>query len=755
MNRRQQIITTLFILLSPFSGISQVGIGTTSPAALLDIRSSSQGSPSVTDGILIPKMDMLPTQIPTVDQDGLLVYITGNGSLSSGFYFWSGDIGSWALAADSNGPVKKINDLSDGKSDNDGTDNGSSVFLGIQAGITDDRTDNQNVGLGYHALSSNTEGSQNIGIGYNALTMNIDGNQNVGMGYSALTMNTEGNQNIGIGYNALSSNTIGNHNIGIGYQALRDITTEDGNVAIGYQALLFNTADANSSLGHRSLEGNTSGAFNSAVGYQALNGNTEGNANVGMGYLSLFRNDNGNDNIGLGNNALYSNLSGNNNTALGSSSGFFASGSGNVFLGYKAGYNEAGSNLLYIENSDSSTPLIWGDFTSNHVVVNGQLEVNGALGVIGAYEFPTNDGLSGQVLTTDGNGIVSFGDIPIPSGWSTNGNSGTTNGTDFLGTTDAQDLDIRTNNIVHHRFTQQGQLEFLNTGNSVFIGSGAGSNDDLTNNANTMVGTNAGLLNTSGASNTLIGVGAGFSNNGNANSFFGSGSGQLNNAGNENCFFGQNSGFFNMTGSNNSFFGQGSGSNASGSGNVFLGYQAGQTETGDNLLYIENSNAPIPLIWGDFANDRLGINRIATTNSLEVEGEASKATPGSWLANSDRRLKKNIVSLEGEDILNKIMQLRGVSYEWNDNKTNTSRPIGIQYGFIAQELMDVFPEKITTDKLGFYQTAYGDYDAFFVEAIKELKKEIDRKDEKIKLLENRLYQIEKLLLQPKHTVDSK
>ena len=32
--------------------------------------------------------------------------------------------------------------------------------------------------------------------------------------------------------------------------------------------------------------------------------------------------------------------------------------SGNVFLGYQAGYTELGSNLLYIENSDSPSPLM-------------------------------------------------------------------------------------------------------------------------------------------------------------------------------------------------------------------------------------------------------------------------------------------------------------------------------------------------------------------------------------------------------------
>ena len=49
------------------------------------------------------------------------------------------------------------------------------------------------------------------------------------------------------------------------------------------------------------------------------------------------------------------------------------------------------------------------------------------------------------------------------AGWGLSGNAGTTNGTDFIGTTDAQDLDIRTNNVVRTRITQKGQIETLNT----------------------------------------------------------------------------------------------------------------------------------------------------------------------------------------------------------------------------------------------------------------------------------------------------
>lgn len=44
---------------------SQVGIGTTTPNAQLEIQSSNQATPANTDGILIPKMDEFPLVNPS------------------------------------------------------------------------------------------------------------------------------------------------------------------------------------------------------------------------------------------------------------------------------------------------------------------------------------------------------------------------------------------------------------------------------------------------------------------------------------------------------------------------------------------------------------------------------------------------------------------------------------------------------------------------------------------------------------------
>jgi hypothetical protein len=133
-------------------------------------------------------------------------------------------------------------------------------------------------------------------------------------------------------------------------------------------------------------------------------------------------------------------------------------------------------------------------------------------------------------------------------------------------------------------------------------------------------------------------------------------------------------------------------------------------------------------------NGRIGIQRDPTTNALEVNGNASKATAGDWLANSDARLKKDISPLT--NALEKLLQLQGITYEWNDDKTGTKRPPGKHMGFTAQNVQQVFPQLVSTDAQGYLQTSYGTYDALYVEAIRQLVKRVDELEAQLKQLKN-------------------
>jgi len=75
---------------------AQVGINTTDPKAQLEIKATNQAAPDATDGILIPKVDAFPTVNPTVDQDGMMVYLTTDvGANLKGFYYWDNTNSVW------------------------------------------------------------------------------------------------------------------------------------------------------------------------------------------------------------------------------------------------------------------------------------------------------------------------------------------------------------------------------------------------------------------------------------------------------------------------------------------------------------------------------------------------------------------------------------------------------------------------------------------------------------------------------------
>lgn len=75
---------------------AQVGVNTTNPQAMLDIRSSNPAAPSTTDGLLIPKIQQFPTPNPGENQQGMLVYLTtAQGSQLPGFYYWDFTTTTW------------------------------------------------------------------------------------------------------------------------------------------------------------------------------------------------------------------------------------------------------------------------------------------------------------------------------------------------------------------------------------------------------------------------------------------------------------------------------------------------------------------------------------------------------------------------------------------------------------------------------------------------------------------------------------
>jgi trimeric autotransporter adhesin len=252
----------------------------------------------------------------------------------------------------------------------------------------------------------------------------------------------------------------------------------------------------------------------------------------------------------------------------------------------------------------------------------------------------------------------------VSSGWSLTGNAGTTAGTNFVGTADGQAFDIRTNNVLRTRITTKGQIETYNTGQSVFIGEGAGANDDLSNNANVFVGYQAGLFNTTGFSNTANGyqalrfntTGGGntangyhalFSNTtGLANTAYGYGALSLNTTNQQNTAVGYNA----LASTTASDFNTALGANAgsgwnNGYNNVFLGANVSTTQPDlYNVIAIGQGTYVTGLNMARFGNSATG----------------SYGGWANWTNVSDGRYKKNV--RENVPGIEFIKKLRPITY---------------------------------------------------------------------------------------------
>jgi len=587
-----------FFIISFCSTNAQVGIGTTTPKSSLDIEVSDASNPSNTDGLLIPRIDVFPIGNPTADQQGMLVYLTtAVGANVPGFYYWNNPTTTWinidstvkAYLEDIDGDTKiQVEESADEdiiRFDVAGTEYfrmnsgrlettnaGGSVIIGENTGMNDDYSANDNVFIGHNTGTNTAGGSVNIAIGKNAFKGNVSGSSNIALGFNALDAANTGSNNLALGNQSLSKNTSGNFNIALGYKALAENTTSSNSIALG----------------------------NSALGIAT------GANNIGIGYLNL-----------------YSNTSGNNNTSIGYQSGRYNTGSNNVFLGYQSGYNETGSDKLYIENSNSTSPLIYGDFSANLLRVNGTLDVNNA------YQFPTTDGASGQALTTDGSGNIT---------WVTPATSTALQDTDAdtkIQVEESADEDIIRFDMAGTEYFRMntGRLETVNTGGSVIIGENAGLSDDLTGRNSVYVGTNAGKDNVRGYENVALGLNAftadtdGFNNVAIGTNALLSSIGGSNNVaigkdalsstigGHDNVAIGTDA-LKGNTGDTNVGIGQWAGRNNTGYRNIFIGHGAGDSSGNvSNRLFIDMAPSSFPLIYGEFDNELLRIN-----GTLDIKG---------------------------------------------------------------------------------------------------------------------------------------
>ncbi|MDM7921573.1 MAG: tail fiber domain-containing protein [Pyrinomonadaceae bacterium] len=176
--------------------------------------------------------------------------------------------------------------------------------------------------------------------------------------------------------------------------------------------------------------------------------------------------------------------------------------------------------------------------------------------------------------------------------------------------------------------------------NSLFVGLSSGVSQGTGAFENTYVGTLSGRDNIDGDGNTMVGSEAGKLNTASGNTFVGESAGSVNTWGERNSFFGRQSGSNNSIGSYNAFFAPGAGgSNTEGNSNSFFGFRAGVSNTtGDNNSFFGQDSGLANILGsnntvvGALANvgsgnlnyaSAIGAGAIVTTSNTVVLGRAA------------------------------------------------------------------------------------------------------------------------------------
>ena len=574
-------------------------------------------------------------------------------------------------------------------------------------------TGNQNTALGALALQNVTTGGNNIAIGYSALRLNNSIN-NVAIGSLALELNTTGNSNVAIGLSAMGTNAAGNYNTAIGHSAgsqnngAQNVflgyssgaqSSGTGNVFLGYQSGFFETgsnklyiANSTTSVSPLLYGDFTSGHL--AIGTTTANGELQFNNTINGRKIVLWEGGNNDHQVyGIGTNVnvlryqvdasvadhvFYSGINstsskelmritGTGSVGIGTSSPATnlhvnsTSNSTQVRLTHTAtatfglvlGTTNLSSGLLNYDN----TPLFFGTNGANRMVISntgavgiGTISPAATLHVNGTMRLVEGNQAAGKVLTSDASGNATW-QTPSSGGWGFTGNIGTTAGTNFIGTTDAQDLVFKTNSNEVFRATTAG--------NYIFSPSNTGATSTQT------LYTPGKTTNING--NPLMIKGGSAGTGGSATS-----GGNLILEGGDgwhiNSFSYLMGGIILRTGKNLGV----------GSGNQNGGIIKFDNYNGSNTLY-EMARFDIS---GNFG---LGV----TTPAYQLElsqNSAGKPTSNVWTTTSDARLKTNVHDYK--DGLKELMKINPVWFTYT-GEANMPRETGV--GIIAQDLQKIAP----------------------------------------------------------------
>jgi hypothetical protein len=546
---------------------------------------------------------------------------------------------------------------------------------------------------GYGAGNNTTYSDFSNFIGFNAGT---NSNYSIGsnfIGFNAGINSISGDSANFIGFNAGYStfNSYFTNFIGpsAGFQAYDSYQSNFIGLNAGYQTdSSYNSNFIGSNAGSLSTNAIGSNFIGRNSGYQSTSANDSNFIGTSAGWQS----SNSFDSNFIGRFAGYQATDSNESNFMGYAAGNGATGANNSnFMGYNAGQlatGANGSNFFGPQAGNGAT----GANNSNFI---GSFAGYGAISVIYSNFFGINAGV----------GAINASQSNFFGGASGQNATGATN-SNFFG---YQAGDGAINSIFSNFFGNGAGRSATDATNSNFFGPQAGVNAKNASYSN-FIGEGAGTQATGSSYSNFIGQGAGSGvTNSNYSNLIGHKVGKFftsNNIGSNNIIIGTNISLPNAT------------TNSINIGGVLFGVNTYSTTTGN------------PSITPN-ASGKIGIGVVTPTEGLDVALNGRFRTIGSsasagalhydtngvlTTSTSDGRLKSNIEQLTNS--LDKIKQLRGVKYNWNENLTGQTR-----IGFIAQEVEAVIPELTFINNYSpekYMGVHYDNVTALLVEAVKEL-----------------------------------
>ena len=482
---------------------AQVGINNTNPQATLDISATNAASPSNTDGILIPRVDDFPSTDPTASQDGLMVFITGNGTPSKGFYYWDNTTTSWAaVTAAGGGTLDDAYDFGGAGSGNTITATDGAVTIAGEDGVL--VTGNFGSGASIGSPGAGTRmffnprkaafraGFVNGAQWDDATIGNYSsafGTNNIVNGQTATAFGDSNTVSGLSSFAAGGSNTItGSNSAALG---LTNTISGDQSFAIGRQNTVsgdysFSGGLQSSALGDFSLaygENSTAnGNYSFAFGEDNIASNLYAFAQGRDVEANTFAFASGEILRALGRGSV---AFGQSNTTLGLFSAVFGRNNtspsfGETTIGLYATEYTAASD---ISSNNNDRIFSIGNGTNPSARSNAlTIFKSGLMNINDEYNMPLTDGTLGQVMITDGSGNVTFQTLPSgDADWyeagTTNAPSNNTDNIFTLGHVGIGETDP--DNPLHIGTITTFDLNFQNTGQDGIFIAGLGDNSGI------------------------------------------------------------------------------------------------------------------------------------------------------------------------------------------------------------------------------------------------------------------------------------